>query len=152
MRKVRFQHQRKLRQSTSKGNDFSARVSVSEISCPDFRKTLRKSLQMHCNVITNNDLLSNKRKETELERHQTSNLELKYEVKVIFRGLNPHPVFHLAKMDLTTTSAPFEVIHIDFEDDPQLPDLTYRKIVFSNPYSGFKYKTSFQTTYLYLYN
>ena len=50
MRKVRFQHQRKLRQSTSKGNEFSARVSVSEISCPDFRKTLRKSLQMHCNV------------------------------------------------------------------------------------------------------
>ena len=50
MRKVRFQLQRKLRQSTSKGNEFSARVSVSEISGPDFRKTLRKSLQMHCNA------------------------------------------------------------------------------------------------------
>ena len=50
MRKVRFQLQRKLRQSTSKGNEFSARVSVSEILCPDFRKTLRKSLQMHCYV------------------------------------------------------------------------------------------------------
>ena len=52
LRKVRFQLQRKLRQWTSKGNEFSARVSVSEISCPDFRKTLRKSLQMHCNVRT----------------------------------------------------------------------------------------------------
>ena len=50
LRKVRFQLQRKLRQSTSKGNEFSARVSVSEISCPDFLKTLRKSLPMHCNV------------------------------------------------------------------------------------------------------
>ena len=49
MRKVRFQLQRKLRQSTSKGNEFSARVPVSEISCPHFRKTLRKGLQMNCN-------------------------------------------------------------------------------------------------------
>ena len=49
LRKVRFQLQKKLRQSTSKGNEFSARVSVSETSCPDFRKTLRKSLQTHCN-------------------------------------------------------------------------------------------------------
>ena len=52
LRKVRFQIQRKLRQSTSKGNEFSARVSVSEISRPHFRKLLRKSLQMHCDVIS----------------------------------------------------------------------------------------------------
>ena len=44
LRKVRFQLQTKLRQSTSKGKEFSARVSVYEIWCPDFRKTLRKSL------------------------------------------------------------------------------------------------------------
>ena len=49
LRKVRFQLQSKLRQSTSKGNEFSARVSVTEISCLDIRKTLRKSWQMHCN-------------------------------------------------------------------------------------------------------
>ena len=52
----RFLLQSKLRQSTSKGNEFSARVSVSEISCPDFRKTLRKSLQMHCNVRSASDI------------------------------------------------------------------------------------------------
>ena len=40
--------------------------------------------------INNNDLLSHKRKETELKRLQTSNLELKFEVKVKFQGLNPH--------------------------------------------------------------
>ena len=54
LRKVRFQLQRKLRQSTSKGNEFSARVSVSEILCPDFRNTLRKGLPMHYNVIKGN--------------------------------------------------------------------------------------------------
>ena len=36
--------------------------------------------------ITNNDLSSHKRKETELERLQTPNLELKFEVKVEFQG------------------------------------------------------------------
>ena len=35
--------------------------------------------------ITNNDLLSHKRKETELKRLQTPNLELKFEVKVKFQ-------------------------------------------------------------------
>ena len=40
---------------------------------------------------TNNDLLSQKRKKTELKRFQTRNLELKFEVKVKFQGLNPHP-------------------------------------------------------------
>ena len=50
LRKLRFQLQRKLRQSATKGNEFSARVSVSKISCPDFRKTLRKSLQMYFNI------------------------------------------------------------------------------------------------------
>ena len=48
--------------------------------------------------ITNNDLLSQKRKETkkELERLQTPNLELKIEVKVKFQGLNLHPIFHVS--------------------------------------------------------
>ena len=41
--------------------------------------------------ITTNNSLSNKRKETELKRLQTPNLELKFEVKVKFQGLNPHP-------------------------------------------------------------
>ena len=47
LRRGRFQLQRKLKQSTSKGNEFSARVSFSKISCPNFRKTLRKGLRMH---------------------------------------------------------------------------------------------------------
>ena len=47
---------------------------------------------------TNNDLLSQKRKETELKRLQTPNLELKFEVKVKFKGLNPHLLFHVSKI------------------------------------------------------
>ena len=44
--------------------------------------------------ITKNDFLSQRRKETELKRLHTPNLELKFEVKVKFQGLNPHPIFH----------------------------------------------------------
>ena len=39
--------------------------------------------------IANNDLLSTKRKETELKRFQTPKLELKFEVKVKFQCFNP---------------------------------------------------------------
>ena len=93
--------------------------------------------------ITTNDLLSNKRKETEPKRLQNPNLEIKFEVKNKFQGLNPHLVFHVAKIEHKTTPAPFEVIHIDLERDPQLLDLTYGKNDFYNPYSGLKYTTSF---------
>ena len=47
--------------------------------------------------IANNDQLSNKRKETALKRLQNPNLELKFEVKVKFQGLNPHPIFFRLK-------------------------------------------------------
>ena len=73
--------------------------------------------------ITTNNSLSNKRKETELKRLQTPNLELKFEVKVKFQGLNPHPIFHVAKIEHKTTPAKFEVILIDFNRDPELHDL-----------------------------
>ena len=53
--------------------------------------------------ITNNDLLFQKRKETELKRLQTPNLELKIEVKVKFQGLNPHPIFHVSKIEHKTS-------------------------------------------------
>ena len=53
--------------------------------------------------ITNNDLLSQKRKETEIKRLQTPNLELKIEVKVKFQGLNPHPIFHVSKIEHKTS-------------------------------------------------
>ena len=65
--------------------------------------------------IANNDLLSQKRKETELKRLQTPNLELKFEVKVKFQGLNPHPIFHISKIEHKTSPAPFDVVHIEFE-------------------------------------
>ena len=91
--------------------------------------------------IINNDLLSHKRKETELKRLQTPNLELKFEVKVKFQGLNPHPIFHVSKIEHKT--APFEVVHFEFERDLNMPTITYGKIVFCNPYSGLKYTTSF---------
>ena len=93
--------------------------------------------------VTNNDLLSNKRKETKLKIRQTSNLELKFEVKVKFQGSNPHPVFHVAIIEHKTTPAPFEVVDTDLERDPNLPTLTYGKMVFYNPYSGLRYTTSF---------
>ena len=67
------------------------------------------------------DDLSNKRKETELKRLQTSNLETKFEVEVRFQGFNPYAVFHFAKLEHKTTAAPFEVVHIDLERDPNRP-------------------------------
>ena len=60
-------------------------------------------------------------KETELKRLQNPNLEVKFEVKGKFQGFNPHPVFHVAKIEHKTTPAPFEVVHIDFERYPNLP-------------------------------
>ena len=93
--------------------------------------------------ITNNDLLSHKRKEKELKRLQTPNQELKFEVKVKFQGLNPHPIFHVSKTEHKTSPAPFEVVHIDFERDLNQPTITFGKITFCNPYSGLKYTISF---------
>ena len=52
--------------------------------------------------ITKNDLLFRKRKETKLKRLQTPNLELKFEVKLKFQGLNPHPIFHVSKIEHKT--------------------------------------------------
>ena len=93
--------------------------------------------------IANNDLLSQKRKETELKRLQTQNLELNFEVKVQFQGVNPHPIFHVSKIEHKTSPAPFEVVHIEFERDLNIPTITYGKIIFCNPYSGLKYTSSF---------
>ena len=84
----------------------------------------------------NNDLLSQKRTQTELKRLQTSNIELKFEVKVKFQGLNQHPIFHVSKIEQKTSPAPFKVIHIEFEPDYTQPTITYGKIIFCNPYSG----------------
>ena len=93
--------------------------------------------------IANNDLLSQKRKETVLKRLQTSNLELKVEVKAKFQGLNPHPIFQVSKIEHKTSPAPFEVVHIEFERDLTQPTITYGKIIFCNPYSGPNYTSSF---------
>ena len=89
--------------------------------------------------IANNNLLSQKRKNTELKRLQTSNLERKFEVKVKFQGLNPHLIIHVSKIEHKTSPAPFEVVHIDFERDLTQPTITYGKIIFCNPYSGLKF-------------
>ena len=74
--------------------------------------------------ITNNDLLSQKRKETELKRLQTPNLELKFEVKAKFQGLNLNPIFHVSKIEQETSPAPFEVVHNEFERDLNIPTIT----------------------------
>ena len=97
--------------------------------------------------ITNNDLLSRKREKTEPKRLQTPNLELKFEVKVKLQGLNPHPIFHVSNIEHKTSPAPFE-----FEQDLDIPTITYGKITFCHPYSGLKYTTSFQTLHNLLYN
>ena len=76
--------------------------------------------------ITNNDLLSRKRKETELKRLQTPNLEPKFEVKVKFQGLNQHPIFYVSKIEHKTSPPdPFEVVHIEFERNLNQPTITY---------------------------
>ena len=46
-------------------------------------------------------------------------------------------------MEHKTSPAPFEVVHIEFERDLNIPTITYGNIVFCNPYSGPKYTTSF---------
>ena len=93
--------------------------------------------------ISNNNLLSHKRKKTELKRLQTPNLELKFEFKVKFQGLNSHHIFHVSKIEHKTSPAPFEVVHIEFERDLTQQTITYGKIIFCNPYSGLKYTSSF---------
>ena len=92
--------------------------------------------------IANNDRLSQKRKKKELKRLQTSNLEFKFEVRVKFQGLNPHPIFHVSKIEHRTSPAPFEVVQIEFQRDLIQPTITYGKIIFCNPYSGVKYTSS----------
>ena len=82
-------------------------------------------------------------KERKLKRLQNSNIELKFESKIIFHGLNPHPVFQLAKQEHKTTPATFLLSNIEFHRDPDLPDLAKGKISSYNPYSGFKYTTCF---------
>ena len=103
--------------------------------------------------IHNNDTLSENLKKLELKRLQHPNLELKFEVKIRFQGLNPHPVFQVAKLEHKTTPSHFIVTYVDFNNgDPALPDLTYGKIMSYNHYSGFKYTTSFQNAYVqYIY-
>ena len=92
--------------------------------------------------IANYDLLPQKRKETELKRLQTPNLELKFEVKVKFQGLNPHLNSHVSKTEQKPSPAPFEVVHIEFERDLTQLTITNGKII-CNPYSGLKYTSSF---------
>ena len=84
-----------------------------------------------------------KRKETEIKRLQTPNLELEFEIKVKFQGVNPHPIFHVSKIEHKTSPAPFEVVHIEFERHLNIPTITYAKITFCKLYSGPKNTTSF---------
>ena len=66
--------------------------------------------------------------ELEPKRLQHPNLESKFEVKIRFQGLNPHPVFQVAKPEHKTTPAPFIVTYVDFNRDPTLPDLTFQNV------------------------
>ena len=107
--------------------------------------------------ITTDNSLSNKRKETELKRPQTPNLELKFEVRVKFQGLNPLPIFYVSKIDYKTTPAPFEGILVDFNRDVEFNTLAYGKMSFttlilaSNILLPFNKHTSTSLTYILLY-
>ena len=52
-------------------------------------------------------------------------------------------MFHVSKIKHKTSPAPFEVVHIEFERDLNIPTITNGKITFCNPYSGPKHTTSF---------
>ena len=93
--------------------------------------------------INNNDTPPDKLKKRILKRLQNPNFELKLEVKYRFQGVIPHLVFQVAKLEHQTTPASFIVTYIDFKRDPTLPDVTYSKIMFYNPYSGLKDTSSF---------
>ena len=75
--------------------DYPTRVDGTTIYDP---KNDPRFLILAERFIANNDSLSNKRKETELKRLQTPNLEPTFEVKFKFQGLKPHPVFYVAKI------------------------------------------------------
>ena len=57
--------------------------------------------------------------------------------------IKSHPVFQVPKLEHKSTPAPFIVTYVDFNRDPTLPDLTFGKIMFHNPYSGLKYSKPF---------
>ena len=61
-------------------------------------------------------------------------------------------MFHVSEIEHKPSPAPFEVVHIDFERDLNIPTVTYGRIVFCNPYSGLKYTTSFYTLHNLLHN
>ena len=50
------------------------------------------------------------------------------EVKVNFQSLNPHPIFHVSKIEHKIFPAPFEVVQIEFERDLNIPTIIYGKI------------------------
>ena len=64
----------------------------------------------------------------ELKRVHIANLEVKFEVEVRFKGLNPLPIFHVAKIERKTTPDPFEVTQMGFNCDPQLHTITNARI------------------------
>ena len=64
-------------------------------------------------------------------------------MKTEFQGLDPHPMFHVAKTE-QDYPAPFEVTYLNYIRDTQLPSIAFGKIVFYNPYSVQKYTTTFQ--------
>ena len=55
-----------------------------------------------------------------------------FENKVKFQSINPHPIFHVSKLEHKTSPAPFEVVHTEIERDLTQPTITYGKIIFCN--------------------
>ena len=58
--------------------------------------------------ITKNTL-SNNGEKTELIGLQDTSLKLKFEIKVKFHSLKPHPVFQVAKHEHKTSPAPYKL-------------------------------------------
>ena len=94
-------------------------------------------------LITSNDNLSQHRKKRELNRLNEDSITIKFEVEATFQNLNPHPIAASVRIKYKTTPSPFHTIDLQFESDPDIPQLTRGYIIFINPYSGLKYRCTF---------
>ena len=63
---------------------------------------------------TGNHSVSENRRNTELQRLDNNSLKLKFEIRVDFENLNPHPIPTHTRVKFKTTPQPFITIHKSF--------------------------------------
>ena len=94
--------------------------------------------------ISNHPSISATRRKTELQRLDTSSLQLNFEITVDFENLNPHPISTHAHVHFKTTPHPFITANLNLfvSDDPPFPPFN-GSITFLNTISCLKYTTQF---------